>query len=85
MAQRSGRDRRANDYQVGGSHYQHFAIQPWDFAKQLPYLEGTAIVYIARWREKNGIEDLEKAIHYCQKLIEEERVRLAKRSNTPAK
>lgn len=34
------------------------------------YLEGTAVKYITRWKEKNGIEDIRKAIHFLEKLIE---------------
>lgn len=62
----------ANDTQVGGTHYQQKAIQPWDYiiANNLGYLEGNIIKYVSRWRDKNGIEDLRKAQHYLQKLIE---------------
>ncbi len=62
----------ANQIQHGGNHYKDKAIQPWDFIAKnnIGYLEGCAIKYLARWREKNGIEDLKKAMHYVQKLIE---------------
>lgn len=65
--------------QVGGSHYQDRAIQPIDYilANELDYCEGAVIKYITRWRFKNGIEDLEKAKHYVEFLIEAE-----KRKNT---
>ena len=58
--------------QVGGNHYQQFVIQPVEFCykNNIPYLEATAIKYLCRWREKNGIEDLEKAKHYIDLLIE---------------
>ena len=61
----------ANDTQVGGDHYQK-KIQTWDYIVQneIPYLEGCAIKYLSRWRDKGGIEDLRKAAHYIQKLIE---------------
>jgi hypothetical protein len=64
----------ANDMQVGGSHYAEKAIQPWDFivSNNIGYLEGNIIKYVARWRQKGGIEDLRKAGHYLQKLIEVE-------------
>lgn len=64
----------ANDYQVSGNHYQKQAIQAWDFitANKLGYLEGTAVKYISRWRDKNGLEDIRKAIHFLEKLIEVE-------------
>lgn len=62
----------ANDEQVGGNHYKGYAIQPWDFflANAVPYLEACIIKYTLRWRNKNGLEDLEKAKHYLDKLIE---------------
>lgn len=65
----------ANDIQHGGNHYKQFkGSEPWDIitAWDLGYLDGTAVKYIARWRHKNGIEDIRKAIHFLQKLIEVE-------------
>jgi len=58
--------------QVGGDHYKDFAIQPTEFIYRngLNFLEGSAVKYIVRHRRKNGREDLEKAIHYLQMLIE---------------
>lgn len=63
---------KANDIQHGGTHYKKMAIQPWDYivSNNLGYLEGNAVKYLSRWREKNGVEDLKKAIHYIEKLIE---------------
>jgi len=63
---------KANDKQVGGSHYAVKAIQPWDYivANNLGYLEGNIVKYISRWKDKNGVQDLKKAQHYLQKLIE---------------
>ena len=63
---------RANEQQVGGAHYAVKAIQPWDFiiANNIGYLEGNIIKYISRWKDKGGVEDLKKAQHYLQKLIE---------------
>lgn len=62
----------ANGGQIGGTHYKKNAIQPWDYiiANDLGYLEGNIVKYISRWKEKGGIEDLRKIIHYAQKLIE---------------
>jgi hypothetical protein len=62
----------ANKIQHGGSHYKGLAIQPWDYieANCIPYLEGSAIKYLTRWREKGGVEDLKKAIHFIEKRIE---------------
>ena len=65
----------ANNKQVGGKHYSKYGdLQPWDVVIQweLGYLEGTALKYIARWRDKGGLEDLRKAIHFLQKKIEVE-------------
>lgn len=64
----------ANDKQVGGSHYQRLAIQHWDYvlANTLPYLEAQITRYVSRWRNKNGLQDLGKAAHYLEKLIEHE-------------
>ena len=61
----------ANDRQCGGSHYSK-SIQVWDFitANEIPYLEGNVIKYVSRWRDKGGVEDLRKAKHYLEKLIE---------------
>jgi hypothetical protein len=62
----------ANENQIGGYHYKTKKIQPWDFiaANNLGYFEGNIIKYVSRWKEKNGIEDLRKARHYLDKLIE---------------
>jgi hypothetical protein len=62
----------ANDNQIGGSHYKGKAIQPWDYivANNLGYLEGNVVKYISRWKEKGGIDDLRKVVHYAEKLIE---------------
>ena len=58
--------------QVGGSHYKKFKIQPAEFCykNNIPYLEATAIKYLCRWRDKGGIQDLDKAIHFIELLKE---------------
>ena len=63
---------RANDTQCGGSHYKKQTIQPWDYivGNNLGYLEGNVVKYVSRWRDKGGVEDLRKARHYLDKLIE---------------
>lgn len=60
--------------QVGGDHYRDLAIQPIEFivANDIPYREANVIKYVTRWRSKNGVEDLRKARHYLDMLIEEE-------------
>jgi hypothetical protein len=57
--------------QVGGDHYQK-AIQPWDIIREwkLDYWRGNVIKYVLRCNEKNGIQDLQKAIHYLEYAIE---------------
>lgn len=62
----------ALDSQIAGDWYRAMSIQPAEFlyANKIPYLEGCAIKYLCRHRAKNGIEDLDKAIHYIQLLKE---------------
>jgi len=61
--------------QVGGDHYAKMKIQPVVFIEQngIPFLEGSAIKYLCRWREKGGIADLEKAKHFIDLRIAMER------------
>lgn len=61
----------ANSRQVGGSHYAR-AIQHWDFAASngYDYLLGQVTKYLFRWRDKNGLQDVEKAAHFLQKAGE---------------
>ena len=63
------------DRQVGGGHYKDYVIQPLEFCvkNNIPFLEGNVIKYICRWRKKNGVQDLEKAKHYIEMLIELEK------------
>ena len=63
----------ANETQVGGSHYKT-KIEHWDYvlANEIPYLEAQIIKYLTRWRKKNGEEDVKKAFHFFQKLVESE-------------
>ena len=62
----------ALEVQVGGSHYKDKAIQPVEYihANHLGFCEGNVVKYVSRWRQKNGIADLEKARHYLDLLIE---------------
>ncbi len=62
----------ANDEQIGGRHYIDKPFQPWDFivGNKMGFLEGNIIKYVSRYKEKNGLEDLIKASHYLDKLIE---------------
>lgn len=59
-------------HQIGGLHYKKLSIQPVEFihANGIGYFEGNVIKYVSRWRDKGGLEDLEKARHYLDLLIE---------------
>lgn len=59
--------------QVGGDHYKSMSIQPGKFirANSLGWYEGNAIKYICRWKQKGGKQDIEKAIHYLELILEE--------------
>ncbi len=63
---------KANAIQIGGTHYKKSGIEPWDFivANNIGFLEGNVIKYVARWKDKAGVEDLKKARHYLDKVIE---------------
>ena len=67
--------------QVGGTHYKEHKIQPFKFiqANNLDYLQGVVIKYIVRYKDKNGIEDLDKIIHYCE--LEKERIKNGSKQN----
>lgn len=69
----------ANQSQVNGDHYKTKTIQPWDYiaANELGYFEGNVVKYVSRWRSKGGIDDLRKAKHYLEKLIELENSQLS--------
>ena len=58
--------------QVGGSHYKNYKIQPVEFIikNNIGFVEGNIIKYILRFKEKGGVQDLEKARHYIELLIE---------------
>ena len=68
---------KVDSYQVGGNHYLNLDIAPWEamqawMSKEAfaGFLHGNCIKYLARYREKNGVQDLEKCKHYLAKLIE---------------
>ena len=62
----------ALDTQVGGSHYKNMTIQPVELIEMnnLGFCAGNIIKYVCRYKDKNGIEDLKKARHYIDLLIE---------------
>lgn len=68
---------RADDLQVGGDHYKNMGVQPWKAMESwmtpeqfAGFLRGNAIKYLARCDAKGGIDDVKKAKHYIEKLIE---------------
>ena len=60
------------DEQIGGNHYKEMKIQPVEFiyANNIPFIEASVIKYVCRHKNKNGKQDIEKAIHFLQQLIE---------------
>jgi len=58
--------------QVGGDHYCNMAIQPAEYAQlnNLNFIEGCVVKYVSRHRNKNGAEDIKKAIHFLNLLLE---------------
>jgi len=67
----------ANETQVGGTHYTTKSIQPWEAMQAwmsedefCGFLRGNCLKYLVRYKEKGGVEDLRKARHYLDKLIE---------------
>jgi hypothetical protein len=69
---------KANDKQIGGSHYHDLGLfQPWDVLKAWltpeeyrGWMKGNAIVYLAREQQKGCDQDIEKAAHTLEKLVE---------------
>lgn len=63
----------ASDKQVGGDHYRSLPIQPGHYirANGIGWYEGNAIKYITRHKQKGGIQDIQKAIHYLELVLEE--------------
>lgn len=75
----------ALDIQIGGGHYKSMAIQPMEFSmlNDLDPCQHTIVKYVTRFRDKGGIEDLEKAKHVIDMLIEFEKKKTV--PPTPAK
>lgn len=78
----------ANDRQVGGGHYKDRAEKTgaqqhwdrmWDLYREAWFV-GNITKYVERYRDKNGLDDLEKARHYLDKLIEKETEELARQA-----
>lgn len=67
-------ERPARTVQVKGDHYKKYPIQPYEYNQRngLRYCEGNVVKYVTRHRDKGGKDDILKAIHYLQLLLEEE-------------
>jgi hypothetical protein len=68
---------KADALQVGGDHYKNMGVQPWKAMESwmtpeqfAGFLRGNAIKYLARCDAKGGIDDIKKARHYIDKLVE---------------
>ena len=57
--------------QIGGDHYKAKGIQPVEYcmANNIGFMEGSVIKYVTRWKDKGGVQDLEKARHFLDMLI----------------
>lgn len=64
----------ALDRQEGGDHYKNKSIQPVEYcmANSIGFMEGSVIKYVSRWKDKGGVQDLKKAKHFIELLIEYE-------------
>lgn len=58
--------------QEGGDHYKALKIQPIQYINEngLDYFQGNVVKYVTRHKNKNGVEDIRKAIHYLQLILE---------------
>jgi len=75
---------KALDTQIGGKHYNKMKIQPIEYSMEnkMNPLQHTVIKYVSRYQDKNGIEDLLKAIHSLELLIQFEESRKESRDET---
>lgn len=79
----------ANEKQVGGQHYKQMGVEPWDVVdtwpieQQIGYYRGGALKYIMRMGTKDEqIQEIGKARHYMDKLIEVLEIRNASHANS---
>ena len=76
MARKAAKKKRwsALNVQHGGAHYKDMVIEPAEYImlNGIPWAEGSAIKYLSRHRKKAGAEDVKKAIHFCQMVMERE-------------
>ena len=66
------KEKSALDEQVGGDHYKKLGIQPVELIRDINanFFQGNVIKYVTRYKDKNGIKDLEKARHYLELMRE---------------
>jgi hypothetical protein len=62
----------ASNNQVGGNHYKKYKIQPVEYtiANNLSFLAGNVIKYVTRYKDKGGAEDIRKAMHYLELILQ---------------
>lgn len=72
VVQRGSEKMKAHEKQVGGNHYKDMVIQPYEYIvkNNIGWHEGNAIKRISRWKTKGGKEDIKKAIHELELLLE---------------
>lgn len=56
------------EIQIGGNHYKKCAYQPVEFISKLNlnFIQGSMVKYLSRYKNKSGLQDLEKVVHYAQ-------------------
>lgn len=64
--------KEALNTQVGGNHYKSMAYQPVEFSHDLriTFIQGSIVKYVSRYKNKNGLQDLEKAKHFARLAID---------------
>lgn len=72
MFKKKGELKSALEQQTGGSHYKNFEIQPIEYItkNKLSFSQGNVIKYVTRYNFKNGLEDLKKARHMIDLMIQ---------------
>lgn len=70
---RKATDKKTNNTIYTPAHYKR-GIETWDYTDSwgMDFLEGNIIKYVTRWKDKNGVDDLRKALMYLQRLLERE-------------
>jgi hypothetical protein len=67
-----GMTEMAREEQVGGNHYRKHKIQPIQYivANKIGFLAGNVVKYVTRYKDKGGAEDIRKAMHYLELILE---------------